>query len=229
MTRFRASFFARPVLSVAPELLGCLLIHQLDSGARRVGRVVEVEAYLGDGTDPASHAHRGPTRRNREMFGRPGRFYVYRSMGLHVCANVVCEPQGRAAAVLLRALEPLEGIEDMRRARGGQSDRELSNGPGKLCQALGIGLDHDGHSALSGALRLEPADRPIAQRIMRGPRIGLSRARELRYRFFAEGSEFVTRSKLNTAARVYRRSGLAQPILRSLARPGPSTGRTAET
>ena len=114
--RLSRRFFARPCLEVAPELLGCLLVHELD-GERLEGRIVEVEAYLGDGSDAASHAHRGPTPRSEIMFGRPGHFYVYRSMGIHACVNVVCEPVGRGAAALLRAGEPLEGLEEMRRLR----------------------------------------------------------------------------------------------------------------
>ena len=98
-----AAFFARPSPQVARDLLGLCLVHRLADGALLIGRIVEVEAYLGDGSDPASHAHRGPTPRNRSMFGPPGRLYAYRSYGLHTCVNVVCEPHGRGSAVLLRA------------------------------------------------------------------------------------------------------------------------------
>ena len=211
MARLPVSFFARPVLEVAPELVGCLLVHERGR-SRRAGVIVEVEAYLGDGSDPASHAHPGPTPRNRAMFGPPGRFYVYQSMGLHFCANVVCQPAGSAAAVLLRAVEPVEGVAAMRRARGGRPERELTNGPGKLAQAFGITLDHYGRSAVRGALRIERPAGARAPALVAGPRIGIRRAADLPYRFFAEESPFVTRSPLNRRAapvRGPRRSGYA--------------------
>jgi DNA-3-methyladenine glycosylase len=198
--RLTRSWFARSALEVAPDLLGCRLIRELDDGTRLVGRIVEVEAYLGDGSDPASHAHRGPTPRNRSMFGPPGHIYVYRSMGLHHCANLVCEPSGRAAAVLLRAVEPLAGADRMAQLRGVPSGPGLANGPGKLCQAFAIALLHDGASALRGALRIEgPARRDRA--ILAGPRIGISRAAELPYRYFLADHPCVTRSPLNRRAR----------------------------
>ena len=165
-----------------------------------VGRIVEVEAYLGDGQDPGSHSHRGPTPRNRAMFGPPGRFYVYRSMGLHLCTNVVCERENHGAAVLLRAVEPLEGESRMRRARAGRDGVELTNGPGKLSQAFGITLEHYGRSALRGALRIEADSDAPRPRILVSPRIGLSQGTELCYRFFVEGSPYVTRSRLNRSA-----------------------------
>ncbi len=204
MARIPASFFARSPLEVAPELLGCLLVHERGR-TRRVGRIVEVEAYLGDGSDPASHAHRGQTKRNAAMFGPPGRFYVYRSMGIHHCVNVVCEPPGAAAAVLLRAVEPLEGLAAMRRARGGRPDRELSNGPGKLCQAFGIDLRHDATSALAPPLHLVPAPASVAVAVLAGPRIGISRATDLPYRFFLDATREVTRSPQNRAAHPLKR------------------------
>ncbi len=193
------AFFARPCLEVAPALLGCPLGHRID-GRRLAGRIVEVEAYLGGGQDPGSHSHRGPTPRNRAMFGPPGRFYVYRSMGLHVCTNVVCEPREHAAAVLLRAVEPLDGEASMRRARGGRDGSELTNGPGKLSQAFAITLEHYGRSALRGALRIEADGAAPRPRILTSPRIGLSRGTELRYRFFVDGNPYVTRSSLNRSA-----------------------------
>ena len=199
MPYLTSEFFARPCLEVAPTLLGCRLVHRID-GRRLAGRIVEVEAYLGGGQDPGSHSHRGPTPRNRAMFGPPGRFYVYRSMGLHVCVNVVCEPRDHGAAVLLRAVEPLQGEARMRRARGGRNGTELTNGPGKLSQALGITLEHDGTSALRGALRIEANPSEPQLRILTSPRIGLSRGTELRYRFFVDGNPYVTRSSLNRSA-----------------------------
>jgi DNA-3-methyladenine glycosylase len=192
-------FFERPCLDVARELLGSLLVRELSPERRLVARIVELEAYLGDGTDPASHAHRGVTPRNRSMFGPAGHWYVYRSMGIHHCMNVVCEPAGRASAVLLRAAAPLEGLEEMARARGVGEPRELCSGPGKLCQALGVTLEFDGAPLGRGPLRIARGERP-RERIVVGPRIGLSRARELPYRFFLEGDPHVTRSPLNRRA-----------------------------
>ena len=174
-------------------------VHRLGDGTRLVGRIVEVEAYLGDGSDPGSHCHRGETSRNRAMFGPPARLYVYRSYGIHTCANVVCEPSGRAAAVLLRAMEPLEGAARMRAARGlrnGADDREIGSGPGKLCQALGITQDDYGASLLRGRLSLRraaPTDPKL--RVKRSHRIGLTQGRNLRHRFYAANHPHVSRTR----------------------------------
>jgi DNA-3-methyladenine glycosylase len=202
--RLTRAFFARSPVQVGPELLGCRLVHELE-GERIEGTIVEVEAYLGDGSDPASHAHRGPTRRAATMFGPPGRFYVYRSMGIHVCANLVCEREGVGAAVLLRAVEPLAGIEGMTSRRGGRSGRELASGPGKLSQAFGIELAHDGADALRGALRVEAARGAPAGSVLAGPRIGIARAAELPYRWWLAHNPHVTRTPLNRRAIVRRR------------------------
>ena len=139
------------------------------------------------------------------MFGPPGHLYVYRSMGLHECANVVCEPAGRASAVLLRAVEPVEGLAAMRAARGGRADRELANGPGKLTRAFGFGLERDGRCARTGAVRIEPPHELPVEAILAGPRVGIRRAVELPYRFFLAGHPGVTRSPLNRAARALSR------------------------
>ncbi len=186
---------------MAPELVGAYLVHRLPDGTPLVGRVVEVEAYLGDGSDPGSHCHRGLTTRNRAMFGPPGRLYVYRSYGLHTCANVVCDRRGRGAAVLLRAIEPTAGADRMREARGlppAAPDREIGSGPGKLAQALGITLDDYGASLLSGRLVLRaPAagDPPLP--VARSARIGLGagKGRELPYRFFVPDHPCVSRTR----------------------------------
>jgi DNA-3-methyladenine glycosylase len=198
------AFFARPCLEVAPDLLGCQLIRRLPDGTRIEGRIVEVEAYLGDGSDAASHTWRGQTPRNAVMFGPPGRLYVYRSMGLHSLMNVVCEPEGIGAAVLLRAVEPLAGLEAMRAHRGHRPERELCSGPGKLTQAFAIGLEQNGRSSLRSDLRVAlPRERePID--LLCGPRIGLSRAVDLPYRFFVAGSPWITRSPQNRRARPWR-------------------------
>jgi DNA-3-methyladenine glycosylase len=197
---FRLDFFARPCLEVAPDLLGAYLVHRLADGERLVGRIVEVEAYLGDGSDPGSHAHNGPTRRNQAMFGPPGRLYVYRSYGIHTCANVVCEAQGCGAAVLLRALQPIAGESRMRAARGlsaGAPGREIANGPGKLTQALGVTLDDYGRSLLRGRLSLRrPARSDPPAAVARSRRVGLSKGRALPYRFYVPGNEFVSRVRV---------------------------------
>ncbi|MBW2266931.1 MAG: DNA-3-methyladenine glycosylase [Deltaproteobacteria bacterium] len=186
--RFQRSFFEHGCLAAAPSLLGAYLVHRIGPGDERVGRIVEVEAYLGDGSDPSSHSHRGETRRNRAMFGPPGHLYVYRSYGIHICANVVCEAPGRGAALLLRAVEPLAGLAAMRAVRGlrpDAPDRELGNGPGKLCQALDIRLDDYGTSLLHGRLRLRPRQPGDPHpRVARSTRIGISKGRERPYRFF---------------------------------------------
>ena len=202
--RLDRAFFARPCLEVAPDLLGARLLRRLDDRTLLEGRIVEVEAYLGNGLDPGSHTWRGRSARNAVMFGPPGRLYVYRSMGLHTCMNVVCEPEGVGAAVLLRAVEPLRGLEAMSSLRGGRGGHELTNGPGKLTQAFAIGLDANGRSALRGDLRLAPGG-PERLALRRGPRVGLSRAVDLPYRFFVEGSPWVTRSPQNRRARAWRR------------------------
>ncbi|MHB8648576.1 MAG: DNA-3-methyladenine glycosylase [Gaiellaceae bacterium] len=183
--RLEREFFARSVHDVAPELIGALL---LVAGVG--GRIVEVEAY--DAEDPASHGFRGQTARNAAMFGPPGHAYVYRSYGVHWCLNVVCANRGRAEAVLIRALEPTLGLEQMRGRRGVESLRALCSGPGKLCQALGVTGVHDGL----------PLDRPpfllhareVAPLVATGPRIGVTRAAELRWRYCLAGSAYLSRA-----------------------------------
>ncbi len=181
-------------LRVAPFLLNKVLVH-----GERAGRIVEVEAYHGV-NDPASHAYRGPTPRTAVMFGPPGFLYVYFTYGMHWCANVVCSPEGEAAAVLIRALEPLRGLEAMRLARpAARRDLDLCNGPAKLCQALGIsgpdsGLDLlDPAAAGTGAVRLEDDGIPPPRRPGRGPRIGIRTATELPWRYWVAGNSHVSR------------------------------------
>ena len=177
-------FFARSVHEVAPELIGVTLL--VDGVG---GPIVEVEAY--DQEDPASHAFRGPTPRNAVMFGPPGFSYVYRSYGIHWCLNFVCDVKGRAEAALVRALAPEHGIETMRARRGLIADRALCSGPGKLCQALGV------TNAQSGLALDEPPfaliERDGTPAIVRGPRIGITRAVEHDWRYGLAGSPFVSR------------------------------------
>ncbi len=164
-------------VGAARALLGRLMVSSVD-GVRVAIRLTEVEAY-GGGDDPASHAYSGVTPRNRTMFGPPGRLYVYRSYGVHWCANVVCGPSGDPGAVLLRAGVPVEGIAAMVRRRG--SADHVADGPGRLCQALGITGDDDGTDLFSGRVRL--AGRAVRGTIVAGPRIGISRAEERPWRF----------------------------------------------
>ena len=183
------AFFSRPTLLVARHLLGCYLVHQ-PAGRRVVGRIVEVEAYRGP-RDPASHAFRR-TARSDVMWGRPGTAYVYLSHGLHACMNVVTEPAGCAGAVLLRALEPIEGIPLMRRRRGVTALRQLASGPGRLTQAMGITLAENGADLVTGQLYVARADRPRGTTVAT-PRIGISVATERRWRFVLRGSAFLSR------------------------------------
>jgi DNA-3-methyladenine glycosylase len=185
------SFFDRPADVVARELLGALVVSRAD-GVLTSARIVETEAYLGY-RDPASHGylHR-KNERNTALFGPPGSWYVYLSYGIHWCANLVCEAEGTASAVLLRALEPVEGIAIMRRRRGRVDDRELCSGPGKLCQALGITRDLDGKmlSASEVLVHAPTVDLPVAVAVT--PRIGITKAADWPLRFLVEGNPHVS-------------------------------------
>lgn len=172
MGRLPREFYARPTLIVARELLGQRVVRVLDD-RRLAGRIVEVEAYLGE-TDQASHARPGRTRRNAPMYGPPGHAYVYFIYGMYHCLNAVTEPEGCPAAVLVRALEPLEGLETMRRHRPDRSDCELTSGPGKLCQALAIDRTLNRADLCQGDVIWIEADAPIADAlVVAGPRIGV--------------------------------------------------------
>jgi DNA-3-methyladenine glycosylase len=182
--RLPRDFFARSVHEVAPDLIGATLLVDGVGGV-----VVEVEAY--DQEDPASHGFRGRTARNAAMFGPPGHAYVYRSYGIHWCLNLVCDVPGRAEAALVRALEPTHGLDAMRARRGVEAVRALCSGPGKLCQALAVTREHDGL-----ALDVPPFEllaRVEAPPIVTGPRIGITRAAELSWRYGLAGSPFLSR------------------------------------
>jgi DNA-3-methyladenine glycosylase len=183
----KRAFFARPVLRVARDLIGCVVTH-----GDTAGIIVETEAY--HDSEPASHAFVGVTPRTRTLFGPPGHAYVYFSYGVHSLLNAVCEPEGVGAAVLIRALEPLEGIDHMRKRRGVDAARQLCSGPGRLTQALGIGLELNGSDLLRGPVVF--GDRPRGWRevaIDVDTRVGITKAADLPWRFVAAGSRYVSR------------------------------------
>ena len=186
-TTLDVAFYDRPVLEVARDLVGCTVRHGDTAGV-----IVETEAY--HESEPASHAYVGLTARTATLFGPPGRAYVYRSYGIHALLNAVCEPEGEGAAVLIRALEPLDGLDTMRARRGPHRAEDLCSGPGKLTQALGIELGENGTSLVDGPVRFGPpvAARPAIE-IAAGPRIGITKAVELPWRFCAAGSRHVSR------------------------------------
>jgi DNA-3-methyladenine glycosylase len=177
-------FFARSVHAVAPQLIGATLLYRGIGGI-----IVEVEAY--HQTDPAAHSYRGRTPRNAVMFGPPGHAYVYRSYGIHWCLNFVCEPTGSAGAVLLRALQPTHGVAAMRRRRAVKEERLLCSGPGRLCQALGITGDDNGLALEPPVFELRAG--PPAPEIAVGPRIGISVAVALPWRYGLAGSRFLSK------------------------------------
>lgn len=188
------SFFRRPTLEVAPDLLGKILV-RIKGKALTSGRIVEVEAYRNN-DDPASHAHRGQTMRNELMFGEAGHAYVYFIYGMYYCANVVTEEQGIAGACLIRALEPLEGIGVMKKRRGSDIIHGLADGPGKLCDAMAIDRTLNGTDYLGDTLFLID-DGYSGFNIRRSARIGIRVATEKQWRFFIRDNEFVSRSKFN--------------------------------
>jgi DNA-3-methyladenine glycosylase len=191
LVRLRRGFFARYSPTVARELIGCCLVRVVD-GTRLSGMVVEAEAYRG-ARDPASHAYRGKTRRNEVMFGPAGVAYVYFTMGAHHCLNVTTEGKG-AAAVLIRAVRPAEGIEEMKRNRGVMELTEVASGPGKLTRALEIDLSLNGEDMATSRRLFFEAGRKI-RNIGAGPRVGVSAGKSFRWRFYAEGDPFVSKGR----------------------------------
>lgn len=200
MRRLTKAFYERPALQVAPDLIGCILVHDAPEGRSSV-RLVETEAYRG-GMDPGSHGYRGPTPRTEVMFGPPGRLYVYFTYGMHFCANVVCDREGICEAVLLRAGEPVDGLEVIRARRPTvDRDRLLAAGPGRLAQALGLGRAENGASLLRGS-RLwiyedDFTDGFRAGEVARTVRVGLSPGKgdELPWRFVVPGHPHASRSR----------------------------------
>jgi DNA-3-methyladenine glycosylase len=195
------SFYERAAVSVAPDLLGRTLVRRLPDGTRLAGRIVETEAYEPD--DPASHGFRGPTPRNAVMFGPAGHLYVYFTYGNHWMMNVVTGPDGQASAVLLRAAEPLEGLEAMARARGREGLADLCSGPGKLAQALAVDRSFDGADLVRGSdVWIEEGTPTPRAQISSTARVGIRTGLERRWRFLVSADRFVSRG-----------------------RPGPPTGR----
>jgi DNA-3-methyladenine glycosylase len=187
-SRLDAAFFARSVHLVARELIGCRLFH-----AGCGGTIVETESYERD--DPACHAYAGLTKRTETLFGPPGRAYVYLSYGIHSLFNAVAEPEGEAAAVLVRALEPSAGLEQMRARRGGRPDEDLCSGPGKLTDALGIGLDANGADLANEPFLLLAPEAGWSGEVVTGPRVGITKAVERPWRFSLAGSAFVSKPR----------------------------------
>ncbi|MGO9342585.1 MAG: DNA-3-methyladenine glycosylase [Acidimicrobiales bacterium] len=206
------SFYEADSIEVAPRVLNKILARQDRRGQVLVsGRIVEVEAYRGE-DDPASHAFKGPTSRNATMFGPPGGLYVYFSYGMHWCANLVCGPVGVARAVLLRALEPLDGIDRMREERGGRfADRDLLSGPARLCQAMSIDGTCDGADLVDGNAGLVLLDDGVAapEHPATSGRVGIRLAAELEWRWWVPGDPNVSRGRPGPAG----------------ARPGPTGAR----
>jgi DNA-3-methyladenine glycosylase len=196
--RLGRAFFDRSVHDVAPELIGATLLFNGVGGT-----IVEVEAY--HHTDPAAHSYGGPTERNAVMFGPPGHAYVYRSYGIHWCVNFVCEAEGSASAVLMRALTPTDGIARMRRRRGLTDERLLCSGPGKLCQALGIASAHNGLALDQPPFELHA--RAGDPQIVCGPRIGITKAADVPWRYGLAGSPFLSKP-FGKAMQAFSGSGL---------------------
>lgn len=182
--RLTRAFFDRSVHEVAPELIGATFL--VDGVG---GLIVEVEAY--HHTDPAAHSYRGPTPRNQVMFGPPGHVYVYRSYGIHWCVNFVCERAGSASAVLIRAIEPTDGIEAMQRRRGLQDIRTLCSGPGKLTEAMGITHAHNGLALDAAPLALYARKADVE--VVTGIRIGITKAIELPWRYGLKDSRYLSK------------------------------------
>ena len=194
MRRVSRDFFLQPALDLAEALLGRVFVHREASGIVYRAKIVETEAYLAEG-DEACHAFRGMTRRNRSMYASPGTLYVYFTYGCHNLMNIVTEPEGTAGAVLLRAMEPLEGLEKMARNRNTDSRANLTNGPGKLTMAMGITLAHDGLHLSGDTVYLEEGKPVSPDQIRSSERIGITKGTELRWRRYIADCPFVSKTK----------------------------------
>jgi len=185
------SFLKQPSEIVAPRLLGCQIVRELD-GRKLVAKIVETEAY--DQRDAASHSYKGKTTRTEVMFGPSGHLYVYFTYGMHYCMNIVTGQTGEGSAVLIRALEPLRGLDAMVANRHGKSGVEVTNGPAKLCQALQIDKKWNGHNLQTTPLQLVPQPALKPAEIVRATRIGISQAKEVPWRFYVRGNSYVSHS-----------------------------------
>lgn len=183
-------FLDRPAVDVARLLLGCILVRRLDGEEVRV-RIVETEAY--DQDDAASHSCRGETPRTKVMFGESGHLYVYFTYGMHYCCNIVTGPIGRGAAVLIRAVEPLGNTSLLERRRPKANGVTLTNGPAKLCEALGINTSLSGHDLRTGDLRLETGHINAGEEVVQTTRIGISTAQDVPWRFYIAGNPYVSK------------------------------------
>jgi DNA-3-methyladenine glycosylase len=191
--RLPRPFYARPSLEVARDLLGRVLVRATPEGTRLAGRIVETEAYRED--DPASHSYRGRTARTEVMFGPPGYLYVYFTYGAHFCMNVVTGEDGEGSAVLLRAVEPLDGVAEMARRRGTDLPRILCAGPGRLCQAFGVEREQNGTDLAGGeAMWIEPGAPVPDAEVGVGPRVGITSATEQPWRFAVRTSRYLSRA-----------------------------------
>jgi DNA-3-methyladenine glycosylase len=198
------AFFARPSLEVARDLIGCLLVHDSAEG-RTVGAIVEAEAY--GASDPGSHANRGMTPRNAPMFEKPGYAYVYFTYGMHFCFNAVTDRDGVAGAVLIRAVEPLEGLELMRERRGPVRGRDLARGPGRLTQAFGIGRAQNRDDLTTPPLTVCAGERLPYRAIESTPRIGLGATQDgRRWRFAVRNSPWVSKGPMTVTLKPVRGS-----------------------
>jgi DNA-3-methyladenine glycosylase len=205
--RLPRSFYARPATEVAPDLLGQVLVRRLPDGTRLAARLVEVEAYEPD--DPGSHAFRGMTLRNEVMFGPPGHLYVYFTYGMHFCMNAVTRRPGEGSAVLLRAGEPLEGVDEMRARRGRERDADLCSGPGRFTQALAIARPENGADLVSGEAAWIERGAPDGT-VGVGIRVGVHDTSRS-WRFWVEGNPFVSRGRPGPPSRKARRPSEPYP------------------
>ena len=210
---FGSGFFARPADQVAPDLLGAIVV-SVRGKTIVSGRIVETEAYLGR-DDPASHGYLlRRTRRNAALFGPPGSWYVYLSYGIHWCCNLVCGAEGGGAAVLLRALEPVDGLSLMRRRRGVKLDQDLCSGPGRLCEALGVTRAQDGRMMTEAGLRVYDATPAGPAAVLVTPRIGITKAADWPLRFLIADCPWVSGVRKNLGAGTRAKRGPAPRVAR---------------
>ncbi len=193
LKKLELDFYLQPTLKVAKELLGKIIVRRLNNQIL-AGKIVETEAYIGE-NDPASHAFGGMTQRNKIMYLLGGHIYVYFTYGMHYCFNVVTEDEGFPSAVLIRAVEPIEGIELMKKFRRTDKIQDLTNGPAKFCQAFGIDKSLNGASLLEDKIFIAESTNNVKFKIGRSPRIGVKSGLDKKWRFFIEGNPFVSKAK----------------------------------